>query len=286
MPIPALVAALAPAVVGAVGQGVASGIGAGAAAGDRARQMEMLKGILAEYGDIDLPTLEAIVAEQMGPSAQEGVRGQMDPRLRSEQMASLNTLGQFADTGDTATSKAAMHKILGDVARQEGAGRNAIAQNMRARGVSGGGAELAMQLQNQQASADRAQSAGLDQAAAAQKRMLEAVMQKGHMAGQMRSQDYGELSDAARAKDMISRYNADSRSRAAYQNNSLSQRNFGNHLALNGAKSNAVNGVANMYGANAAASAQTGAGIGQAINEGASTLGEEWQKRHGSGGGK
>ncbi len=225
----------------------------------------MLQRILDGYDDIDLPTLEALQAEQMGPSAQEGVRGQMDPRLRSEQMGTLESLGQFAETGDTAGSKAAMHRILSDAARSEGAGRNAIAQNMRARGVAGSGAELAMQLSNQQASADRAQTAGLDQAANAQKRMLDAQLAKGRMAGDLRQQDYGEMSDAARAKDLISRYSTDARTRAQYYNAGLAQQNFGNKMQLQNGKANAQSGVAANYGQAADRAAQSGASVGQGI---------------------
>jgi len=274
-----LLAAAIPALFGAAGQAAASGIGAAAAGSDRARQAALLERILAEYGDIDIPTLEAIAPELLGPSAQESVRGQMDPRLRTEQMGTLDTLGQYAETGDTAASKAAMHRILSDVARQEGAGRNAILQNMRARGVSGSGAELGAQLSNQQAAAERAQTAGLDQAAQAQRRMLEAVMQKGRMAGDMRRQDYGELTDAARARDLISQYNANSRSRAAYHNTALPERQFDMQMRKQSAKGNAAAGVATQYGHAADRSAATGAGVGQAFNEGANTVGNYLRDR-------
>lgn len=283
MPGPLL--ALAPAIIGALGQAGASAIGAGAAGSDRAMQRAMLERILAEYGDMDVPTLERLAAETLGPSAQESVRGQMDPRLRSEQLSSLESLGDYADDGDTASSKAAMHRILSDVARREAAGRNAILGNMRARGVSGSGAELAMQLDNQQDSADRAQSAGLEQAAQAQRRMLEAQMQKGAMAGNIRRQDYGEASDEASARDMISKFNATSRDSTNRYNAQLPAQQFGMQMGVMNGKANAAGGVASNYGQSADRSAATGAGIGQAINQGANAVGgwltEEEKKKKG-----
>lgn len=272
MPGPLLAAAL-PAILGAVGQAGASAIGAGAAGVDRERQRAMLERILAEYGDIDIPTLQNLAAETLGPSAQESVRGQMDPRLRTEQMSTLDTLGDFAQDGDTASSKAAMHRILSGVARQESAGRNAILNNMRARGVSGSGAELAMQLDNQQDSADRAHTAGLEESAAAQRRMLEAAVQKGRFAGDVRKQDYGEMSDEATAKDMISKFNATSRDSTNRHNAQLPAQQFAMKMGVMNGKANAASGVASNYGQSADRAAQTGYGVGQAINQGANAVG-------------
>ncbi len=249
--------------------------------------MALLEQAMREY-NIDLPTLERITGEQLGPSAMEGVAGQMDPRLKTDQLSALGKLGEYSETGDTAESKAVMHRILGDVARQEGAGRNAILGNMRARGVSGSGAELAAQLSNQQASADRAQTAGLDQAANSQKRMLDAVLQKGNLAGSIRRQDYGEATDAARARDAINLYNSGERSKAKYYNAGLNQQQFGNRVTLASGKANAANGVANAYGAQADRTAAIGAGVGQGLGQVGATVSsalidDDEKKRNGGG---
>lgn len=254
---------LIPAIIGAAASLGSAGIGAASSGAGMSEKERLLKKILAEYEGIDAPTAEAIAAEQLGPSAQEGVRGQMDPRLQAEQMDSLGTLDAYSRDGGTAESRAAMNRILGDVARQEGAGRNAILGNMRARGTSGSGAELAMQLSNHQAAADRANTAGLEQGAAVQKRMLDAAMQKGRMAGDMRGQDYREVSDAARAKDMITQYNAQGREKAKYFNSGLGQQAFQNKLTLANGKGNAMNGVANNLQAGADRAAGTANTIGQ-----------------------
>lgn len=254
---------LIPALIGAAAAVGGAGIGAANSAAGRSKEEQLLEEAARQY-DIPLPVLERILAEQLGPSAMEGVS--TDPRLRQEQMAAVNALNDVATTGDTPEMRAAMNRILGDVARNESAGRNAILNNMRARGVSGSGAELAAQLSNNQAAAERAQDAGLQTAAQQQKRMLDAVLSKGQLAGQMRSQEFGEQSDVARAKDAISRYNADAKTRAQYYNAGLNQQNFDNRYKLATGQANALAKQGNQAAESGAASAAMWGGIGNAAN--------------------
>lgn len=264
--------------IGALASAAGGAIGNAMGAGDRARQRQLLEQVLAQYGTLDVPTLKRIAVQELGPSALEGVQGQMDPHLGAAQNQSLDALGQVASSGDTAETRAAMSRILGDVARQESAGRNATMSSARARGISGSGVEMAAALSNDQAAANRAQQGGLDQAAAAQKRMLDAIMGRGQMAGQMRSEQYHELSDAARAKDLIGQYNATARTNADQYNNQLAAQNYGMQLQK-------INGMANAAGQNAAAAGAAadragamGAGIGSGINQAAQGVAGQMQR--------
>lgn len=256
--------------LGAAANAGAGAIGSAAAGSDRDRQRALIDSILKDYSDLDVPELERINPEQMGPSAMEGV--QTDPRLRQEQLSVLEKLGNLSQNGNDAESKAAMHQILSQVARQESAGRNAILNNMRARGVSGSGAELAAQLSNQQASAEQAQSAGLQQGAIAQRRMMDALLQRGQMSGQMRNQDFGENSAKAQARDAISRYNADSKSRAGYYNAGLAGQQYQMELQKLNGKAGAARGAAESAGQSASQTANTWAGVGNAANTAATGL--------------
>lgn len=276
--LPALLAAI-PAIAGAAGNAASSAIGASAAGASREQQARILREILDKYAHLSVPEQDAIIAEQLGPSAQESVRGQMDPRLKSAQMDTLAGLDQYAQEGGNAETKAAMQRVLGDLARQESAGRNQVMAGMRARGVANSGADLAAQLSNQQASAERAQTAGLNQAAEQQRRMYQAMVQRGAMAGDMRGQDYRELTDAARAKDMIDQYNAQGREKAKYYNAGLSQQKFQNQLQLTNSMANAANGVANSYGQAADRAAAMGAGIGNGLGQIGSTVSTELNKK-------
>jgi hypothetical protein len=250
---------------GAAANAVAGGIGAAASAGDRERQKQLIEALLRDYDNLDVPELEQVAPSLLGPSAMEGVS--TDPRLRGEELAVLERLGRLSETGDDAITKAALNKILTETGRQEAAGRNAVLDNMRARGVSGSGAELAAQLHNQQTSADRAQSAGLEAGAAAQKRMLDALANRGQLAGQIRRSDFGENSAKAAARDAISRYNAGATDRSKYYNAGLPAQQYQMNLQKLAGKSGVATGAARQAGESADRTAGAWAGVGSAANE-------------------
>jgi len=278
MPFPALLAAAIPGIISAGSQAIGGAVGSAAGAGDREAQRRLIESLLREYGDLDVPELEQMFAEQLGPSAQEGVRGAMDPRFAREQHSVLDSLKRLEEQGgETSETRAVLNKILGDTARQESAGRNAILNNMKSRGVSGSGAELAMQLQNNQQSADQSQRAGLEQSAQANRRLLDVIMGRGNMAGQMRGQDYRELSDSARAKDMISQYNADNRYKTQYTNKvQLPGQQFGMEMDKMRGKTGLVTGASDYYGKSAQNAANTGYGVGNAIGTGGGAFAKEY----------
>ncbi len=74
--------------------------------------------------------------------------------------------------------------------------------------------------------------------------VLEAAVQGGRMAGDMRANDYKQATDLARARDMISQYNVGSREKAKYYNAGLPQQQFDNKAKLASGKANAAAGVA------------------------------------------
>lgn len=247
-------AAAVPAIISAFGSAAGGAIGAAGSGADREAQRRLIESILKDYGNLSVPELQKVLGEQLGSSAQEGVRGEMDPRLKNEQMDVLDSLKRLeAQGGENAETRAVLSRIMGDVGRQEASGRNAIMDNMRQRGVAGGGAELAALLSNNQAAAERSNQAGLEQSSQANRRLLDTIQSRGQLSGQMRGQDYRELSDAAQAKDLISRYNADSTTRAKYYNAQLPAQQYDLELRKLAGKSNAATGAANSYGASAAA---------------------------------
>jgi hypothetical protein len=266
LPFLAALPAIASAAGGAA-QAIGGAVGGANAAAEREAQKRMIEKFLR---DNPVPNLPEVLAEQLGPSAMEGVGAQMDPRLRQAEYGTLDTLDQYAKEGGNAETRAAMNRVLADVARQEGAGRNAIWGKMRERGNTGSGAELAMQLDAHNTQADRAQTAGLEQGAAQQRRMLDAVMKRGQMAGDMRGRDYREATDAARAKDMISQYNAQGREKAKYYNAGLPAQQYGMTMQ----RGNLINGQAAMHGQAADRAAAQGAGVGQAFGQAASGVGD------------
>lgn len=131
-----------------------------------------------------------------------------DPALREAQTKALDTLKREAEQqGMTLEDKIAVTE--GQMASEaEAQGRQgAILQNLAARGQLGAGQELAARMQAEQAGASREALRSAEVANAARKRALDAVLRGGALAGDVRTQDFSEKSDVAKAQDEINRFN-------------------------------------------------------------------------------
>jgi hypothetical protein len=143
----------------------------------------------------------------------------IDPRLKEQQMASLAALDEIIQGGGMSLAdKAAMEKIQSEVGQADRGRRGAIQQSMAQRGMGGSGMELLQMLDSSQAATDRTSQAGLDQAAMAQQRALDAIMQSGQLSGAMRGQEFGEQSTIADARDAIAQFNAQNRQQGSQFN--------------------------------------------------------------------
>ena len=162
-------------------------------------------------------TPDEAVAQLTEASRLAGV--QAPPELERAQYDALYNLKTIADSGGlTAIDRAQLADIQRETASKEQGQRQAIMQNMQERGIAGSGMELAQKLMAQQAGADRSAQGGLDVAALAQKRALEALSQYGTQAGQMRTQDVNEQTAKAQAQDAINKFNAEMRQKTELSN--------------------------------------------------------------------
>lgn len=134
-----------------------------------------------------------------------------DPRLKNSQLAALGKVEDIANSGMTATDRAAMNDIQSQNSSAERGSREAILQNAQQRGVGGSGLEMLAQLQNSQNSATRAADAGFDVTKQAQQRALDAIGQQSSMATNMRGQDNSEQQAKAQAANSIAQFNAQNR---------------------------------------------------------------------------
>lgn len=170
-------------------------------------------------GDLSAENIDAgkgIGFEDIG-NAMDGIS--LDPQLRDKQLASMGALDDIISGGGlSAIDKANLSRIQSEASQADKGRRDAIKQNMQARGMGGSGMELLAQLQSSQAATDRQAQQGLDVAGAAQMRALEAIMQQGNMAGNLRTQDYGEQADKAQAANAIAQFNASNKLDAAQFN--------------------------------------------------------------------
>jgi hypothetical protein len=159
-----------------------------------------------------------------GPSAMNQVA--TDPRLKQAQMNALASLQELSNGGMNAQDKAQLSQIQGQTAQADKGRRDAIMQNMAARGMSGSGNELLAQLQSSQAATDRQAQQGLDVAGMAQQRALASLQQAGSLGGNMQGQEFEQKSAQAQATDAISKFNAQN-SQANSQFNATQSNNMG-----------------------------------------------------------
>lgn len=173
--------------------------------------------------NVNLPSLSPIELQQLvesgkiTPAMAETVmlqKSKMEdvstaPELRNAQMNALNQMQDIASQGGlTAVDRARLNDISQQVSTEQRGAREAILQGAQRRGTLTGGATLLDQMLGQQAAATRQNTAGVNVAAEAQRRALEAIQNTGAMGGNIRSQDFSEASQKAAAADAIAKFNA------------------------------------------------------------------------------
>jgi len=149
------------------------------------------------------------IVQTQDPSQMAGIS--LDPNMRGAQLQALQSLADIGQNGYTLSDRAALTGIQDDLATRSRGAREAITQNMQQRGISGSGLELAAQLSNQQAAASDASRSGMALAGQAQQRALQALIDRGSMAGNMESQDFARQAQVAQAQDAINRFNTQNR---------------------------------------------------------------------------
>lgn len=299
------------AAVAAVGGGL---MGAKEAQAQRDAANNARNAALEQYANINLPSLEAqqlnlqdyqnagtMTPEmeqlmQMGPTSMEGIS--LDPQTRAMQMQALEQMSGMASgqiqPGDVAGFEIAKR----DAAAYDQAKQGQILQEMQQRGQGGSGAELLARLKSTQSSADRLNQADLEQAKQMQQARIAALQSQSNMASGIRSQDYGQESDLARARDAINQFNVqnsqnvegrnttnknsaqqmnlqnsqntanmnvENRNKQQIANKGLLQQQYNNQLNLANAKAGQYGQQANSQDQQAGQTAGMWAGIGQGV---------------------
>lgn len=191
-----------------------------------------------EIPELSLPEYQGMAYEdlQYNPITSKWENMQSDPAMLAKQQASLAALDQIATSGGmTLTDKANLADIQGQAAMQDRGRREAIQQNMQARGLGGSGQELLAQLASSQAATNQGSQAGMDVAGRAQERALQSILQSGQLAGDIRQQGWEEQAQKAQALDAISQFN---------QNNLMGTQQFNKGMGMDVQKYNV--GLANQ----------------------------------------
>ena len=281
------------AVAGAAGQLGSSVIAANEQANAREQALSLAQQSVNDLNAIGVPPEQAMQitlqkmqsAGMLTPELEQAITQgntelkniSTDPRLQDAQMQALDELRQRGAGGYTVADRAALQQGLDQVNAQERGNRQAIMQDMAARGMSGSGAQLASELSNQQNAAQNANQVGLGVAGQGYNNAMQALAQSGQLAGQMQNTSFGQQAQVASAQDVINRMNTQAQQQAQAANvqaqNAAQQWNLANQQNI----SNANTGLANeqeMYNKNLAqqnfqnqlglAQAKAGARAGQA----------------------
>ncbi len=218
MPLPLLLAGAS--VAGPILGGVMGSLFGG---GDRDRANQLMEEAMAEINSVGAPpdlSREIILQKfsQAGlytPQLEQAIdlgiskvsQINENPELAKAQMGALESLSTRGKTGLTAEDRAALNQVRSEVQRDSQAKQGQILQQMQARGLGGSGAELLAQLSSAQAGDDRASMEGDNIAAQASRNALEAMVQGGQLAGNIRGQDFDVNRTRAAAEDEVNRFN-------------------------------------------------------------------------------
>jgi len=200
------------------------------------------------FSTLTLPELRELGLESVGDMTPDQIRTflmentafddiYLDPRLKESQMRALEQLQEISDSeGITAQDRARLERIrMEEETRARGA-REAILQGAQQRGIGGSGIELMAQMQNQQEAATRQSMRDTEVAAQAEQRRMDAILGAGNLGGQMRSQEFGEQSRTAEARDALQRFNLANQQQTEAQNvaarNAAQQYNLANQQQI------------------------------------------------------
>ncbi len=157
---------------------------------------------------------------------------QNDPQGRVAEQQAMAELQKLADNGGLSLADM---KSLNDIQsnlNQNASSRDAALRNQyAARGQLGGGAQLAMELNQNQQAGQRANSQGESIAAQAQARALAAIKEKAGLGRQMSQDEYDKAARAAQANDLIKQHNVANSMQANQQNNQWLNQGFQNDLS-------------------------------------------------------
>jgi hypothetical protein len=130
-----------------------------------------------------------------------------DQNLKNVQTDALSALSQRAKTGLSAEDQSNLNQIRTKALSDAEGQKQAVVQQMAARGMGGSGNELVAQLAAGQNAANQEASQGLNIAAQAQRAALDAIQQRASMASAMRGQDLQTAQATGNAADIMAKFN-------------------------------------------------------------------------------
>lgn len=255
------------------GVNIAGGLLGNALAGmDDAEYERLMSQAADQYGNVSAPALQALIAQQVGKSAQEGAP--TDFGNKSSRNAAIQALMREGLSGgntlETQLAQANAQRAAGQAARQ---GSQAALQSAAARGMGGAASTLQAQLLGASQGADRAAQVGLQGAADARRNALMALQQGGTMAGGAEQADSAQDARRRESMDRIALFNAEQRAANARYNSGLEQQRFQNDMEVADRKAGATQTKAGLAKGRADRTRRTFGGLGQAGGAGFQAFG-------------
>ena len=269
--------------------------------------VEAQKLVLEQYRNEGSLTPEQEQAFLQTTNAYDDIK--LSPEYKEQGLEALNSLRGIADAGGaTIMDKANLEQILSEVGQADRGRREAAKSRLGARGQLGSGLELLADLQSAQDANQTAHSTGLQTAAMAQQRALDAIRQGGDLANTMGQNEWTQQARKADARNVIENFNTtaqqevarrnvaarndaqrynldrsqeisnanvDLRNKEQQYNKELLQKEFDNKMSKATGMANARQGLAANYSANADRTAGQWAGVGSAIGQ----AGNAYQKQ-------
>jgi len=211
-----------------------------------------------EFEGIEVPDIEF---QQYDPEMATAAQITEDPAVRAKQMALLDQMGRASETGMTDADIASYELATQRAQRGARQAHEALINEAKRRGVSGGGMEFALRERANQDAMTRAADANLQQAAdSARQRALYTQMYGGAL-GDVRAADYKPLAQNVEATNQFNLANTAARNLGQQFNinnrQQVQQSNFQNKMAKAAGVSGGYKDQAGGYGAvNAANTAQ------------------------------
>lgn len=227
----------------------------------------------------------------VNPEAYQYELMQQNPELYADRLQQLDVLKQRSLDGLTPMDELAYESAAMEADRDARGKREALLSQAKQRGTAGGGLDFLARQQADQDATQRAQMAGMQQAADSARQRALSELSYGDA---LTNFDNSQYSRGAANKDIINRFNemnTRGRNDAAYNNQAarqansnantgarneaqlinqqgrtgIAQQNFGNQITKNSGKAGVYGQMYNDYAAQAAANAKARSAGGQAI---------------------
>ena len=297
--------AAAGSVAGPWGAAIGAGVGAlgalygsqQASAQEKAAEDAALaqqQAIQAQLAAIGVPSVQAQqIALQQYPTPSQLAASQVqnvsyNPQQQAVQQQALAQLQGISQAGGMdAQAKSALQDSINRTGVQEQGNAQALQQQAQRRGMAGSGMQMVSQQMNAQNAANQNQNAGLQTAAQAQQRGLQALAQGTNLSQSMGNQDLNLQLQKAQSADAVNKFNTMNNNAVAQQNvgltnqqemanKALIQQNYQNQLNKVSAGQGAATNAGNIMMQSGQQQAGTTAAQYQALGGAANAVGQAY----------